>query len=222
MHIQQGHTFKNSTLFPRRMKRKKKAPIIEKKIGFLERNKGILEKVEHYNNNLIPVALVLLLFIIIFELFIHVENQTLEVAIKVADYMVIAIFVIDLAFLAIHSRTTRYFFRHYWLDILAVFPFGLIFTTIERFYRVVLATEQLVISQSIAHEVLEARRELQLAARSEEELAKIGKLGRIIRSISRGFRFITKSRFFTYFKEKRTAARKKFYKNSTSKQDNVY
>ncbi|HLC90790.1 MAG TPA: hypothetical protein VJI15_03400 [Candidatus Nanoarchaeia archaeon] len=200
------------------MKRKRKAPTLEQKNGFLERNKALLEKIERYNDHLIPVALILLLFVIIFELFIHIENHALEVAIKVADYMVIAIFIIDLIFLALHSRTTRYFFRHYWLDILAVFPFGLIFTTLERFYRVVLATEQIVVTQSIAHEVLEARREIQLAARSEEELAKIGKLGRIMRSISRSLRFVTKSKFFTSFEEKRNAARKKFYKPLKSKQ----
>ena len=56
------------------------------------------EKVEHYNSKLIAPALILLLAIIIYDLFIHSENHTLELIVKIADYMVIAVFVIDLIF----------------------------------------------------------------------------------------------------------------------------
>ena len=81
------------------------------------------EKVEKVNSKLIPPALILLLGVIIFELFLHIENHALELAIEIVDYFIIAVFVIDLIFLAIKAKDTKFFFKNYWLDILAIFPF---------------------------------------------------------------------------------------------------
>ncbi|HLC71101.1 MAG TPA: hypothetical protein VJI32_03785, partial [Candidatus Nanoarchaeia archaeon] len=77
------------------------------------------KKVEYYNRRLIPAALIALLIIIAIELFVHIENHTVEISLKILDGIIIAIFVVDLIFLAIHSKNTRFFFRNYWLDILA-------------------------------------------------------------------------------------------------------
>ncbi|MBI2125292.1 hypothetical protein HYV87_05610 [Candidatus Woesearchaeota archaeon] len=144
------------------------------------------EKIEHYNSRLIPFALVLLLGIIIFELFIHVENHSIELAVKIADALVITIFVIDLIFLAHKARSAKFFFKKYWLDILAVFPFVLFFRVIESAYRVALATERLTLGQAILHETVEA-------SKSTKVLAKSGK---IVRIGARILRIITKSRLF--------------------------
>ena len=65
-----------------------------------KRFEEFLEKVEHYNSKLIPPALVVLLGIIIFELFLHVENETVLFLVHFADYCVITVFVIDLIFLS--------------------------------------------------------------------------------------------------------------------------
>ena len=148
---------------------------------------GFWEKVEHYNARLITPALVVLLAIIIFELFIPVENHTIELIVKIADALVIAVFVIDLIFLAKKAKSVKFFFKNYWLDIIAVFPFVLFFRLAESTYRVAIATERLTIGQAILHETVEA-------SKSAKVLAKSGKF---VRMGARILRIVTKSRLFT-------------------------
>lgn len=156
----------------------------------------VFKKIEEYNRKFIPLALVALLVIIVLELFVHVENYTLERTIQILDGIIIAIFVVDLIFLAIHSKNTRFFFRNYWLDILAVFPFALVFTVVEEIYRGITAAERLVVGQALFHEGLEAEKLL-------KEGAKEGKLLKMLRAVPRGLRFITKSHYFEEFRKKR-------------------
>ncbi len=163
------------------------------------------EKVERINTKLIPAALVLLLFIIFYELVLHKPYPHWELAVTIIDYLIITIFVIDLIFLAIKARTTRYFFRHYWLDILAVFPFGLLFKAIEQVFRGIQAAERLVIAQAVLHEALEVEKEARLATRGER-LAKFLRIG------TRGIRFLSKSHFFGVFSRKEQEAKRKVYR----------
>src|SRR3989338_11490566 len=93
------------------------------------------KKIEDYNRKLIPAALILLLVIIVLELFVHIENPIVKIVVQILDGLIIAIFVVDLIFLAIHSKNTRFFFRNYWLDILAIFPFAVVFNVVEEIYR---------------------------------------------------------------------------------------
>lgn len=165
------------------------------------------EKVEHYNNKLIPYALVVLLIVILVELFGDITNLITHLAFQIIDYLVILIFVIDLIFLAIKAKTVSFFFKHYWLDLLAVFPFGLLFEFVSRFYRGVLVTEELLIGQKIVHETVEAEKEL----KGVGYLAKEEKLVRGARIISRALRAVTKSRLFTKFEKKKNEAHKKVY-----------
>ena len=148
------------------------------------------EKVEHYNARLITPALIALLGIIIYELFLHVENHAVELAFKIADALVITIFIIDLIFLAHKARSVKFFFKKYWLDIIAVFPFVLFFSFVNSVYRAVIATERLIIGQAILHETVEA-------TRGARALAEGGKLARGIRIVARVLRLVTKSRLFT-------------------------
>ena len=145
------------------------------------------EKVEHYNAKLIQPALIVLLAVIIFELFIPVENHTIELIVKIADALVIAVFVIDLIFLAKKAKSVKFFFKNYWLDIIAVFPFVLFFKIAESAYRIAIATERLTIGQAILHETVEA-------SKSAKVLAKSGK---VVRMGARILRILTKSRLFT-------------------------
>lgn len=161
------------------------------------------EKVEHYNAKLIAPALIVLLGIIIYELFVHVENPTLELIVKIADALVIAVFVIDLLFLAKKSRSVKFFFKNHWLDIIAIFPFVLFFNLIESAYRVFVATERITLGQALLHETVEAGREAKV-------LTKSGKFARVIRIIARFLRVITKSRMFT----KVSHHRRKKHKNN--------
>src|SRR3989338_7540161 len=125
---------------------------------FFRRHKKRLEIIEHYNSKLIPLAIICLLGIIVIELFIHIENHNIELAVHIVDYIVISIFAIDLFFLALKAKTTSFFFKRYWLDVLAIFPFGLLFKSVERITQGVIATERIVIGQAIAHETIEVKK----------------------------------------------------------------
>lgn len=149
-------------------------------------------KVERWNSRLIVPALILLLVLIIAEIFIHIENALLHLVLTILDYFVIFIFVIDLVFLALKSKNARYFFKNYWLDILAVFPFSLFFSLISTLSRSVEAAERLFVGQALFHESLEA----------EKLIAKEGKLIRLVRIIARGLRALTKMGSFAKFEKK--------------------
>ena len=165
--------------------------------------KEVWIKVEHYNRKLIFPALIVLLGIIIIEIFGHVVDPTFQLFIEITDYIVITIFVIDLIFLAIRSKNARFFFRHYWLDLLAVFPFSLVFKIVEQTYLSAAAAERVFLGQGIVHESLEA----------ERIVAKERKLVRLLRAFPRGLRVIIKSRLFTKF-SKRVQTKKHSKDNS--------
>ncbi|MEK6863192.1 MAG: ion transporter [Nanoarchaeota archaeon] len=159
------------------------------------------EKIEHYNRKLITPALILLLGIIIYELFFHAENQALELAVEITDALVIAVFAIDLVFLAIRSRSAKFFFKNYWLDVLAVFPFVLFFNFINSLYRAIVVTEQLAVGQALLHETVEVGREA-------KGLSKGGKIARFLRIAARILRVVTKSRLFAKIHHRRTKKRR--------------
>ncbi|RME78514.1 hypothetical protein D6774_00920 [Candidatus Woesearchaeota archaeon] len=91
----------------------------------------LLRKLERIVDDLIWPALIVLLVIIIVELgFPHLADKW-ESLIHVADNSIILLFTVDLAFKWYRTRKLKKFLRKYWLDILAVFPFFLLFRTIE-------------------------------------------------------------------------------------------
>ncbi len=163
-----------------------------------------LEKIEHYNAKLITPALIVLLGVIIYELFLHVENHTIELIVKIADALVITIFVIDLIFLAHKAKSVKFFFKKYWLDVIAVFPFVLFFNLVNSIYRAAIATERIVLGQAILHETVEA-------SRGARAFAESGKFVRWIRIVARVIRVVTKSHLF----EKVHHGRRKKHTKST-------
>jgi hypothetical protein len=158
------------------------------------------EKVEHYNAKLIPYALVALGAIIILEIFFTEFAEHYHLYLAIGDYLIIAIFVVDLTFLAIKAKSIKFFFKSYWLDILAVIPLAFMFTVASRIYRAITLAEEITIGQSILHESLELRKGVTVATRSEKFL-------KYIRIGARALRVVTKSRFFSEFKAKHHAAR---------------
>ncbi len=173
------------------------------------------EKVEHGNTKLIPYTLVILLILIIVELFVRIENEALHFAIELIDYLIIAIFVIDLIFLAFRARSTSFFFKHYWLDLLAVFPFSLFFNLVSSVWRGLAALEELLVGQSIFHEILESEKFLE---KESKLVTKGGKLAKFFRILARILRVVIKSRLFQEFAEKHHHARHQLYKKQD--QDN--
>lgn len=156
------------------------------------------KRVEEVNHHLIFPAIIVLLGVIIFELFIHTENETLKLVLEIADYLVIAVFVIDLIFLAIHAKSTKFFFKNYWLDLLAVFPFSLFFGFVGGFYRLFTLSEETVgMGQAIFHEGLEVEK---AAVKAGSPATKVGKG---IRVGARIVRVVSKTRIFTRFHRKK-------------------
>lgn len=170
-------------------------------------NEEFWENVEHYNTKLIPYALVILLGIIIFELFIHVEDEQILLLVHGLDWIVISIFVVDLIFLSRKTKNAKEFFKHYWLDLLAVFPFALLFSLVGRIYQALAATEQLAVGQAIFHESLEAEKGLKAVARGEKTI-KFARAARFIRIGARIVRVISKSRLFSIWKHRKQKRRK--------------
>ena len=166
--------------------------VTKKKV--ISKKEKIIEKTEHIISRLIPYALIVLTIIIILELGFHIENHTVHTILVTLDYIVIGIFVIDLIFIARKCNTAMYFFKNYWLDILAVFPFVLAFNLVNEFYRIFALTKQFKLGQSIIHESLEVRKGVAVAART-------GKIARYIRIGARTLRIITKSKFLKIFKK---------------------
>jgi len=152
------------------------------------------EKVERINHHLIFPAILILLVIIVLELFVHIENEKAVLIIEIADYLVVAVFVIDLIFLAIHAKSTKFFFKNYWLDVLAVFPFSLAFGLVGGIYRLFSVSEEtLTLGQALFHEGLE----------TEKAVSKLGKVSKWVKVGARTVRIFTKTRGFTHFHRKK-------------------
>jgi len=166
---------------------------------------GFWEKVEHYNTRLITPAILILLFVIIMELIPYFEHfaEQYHLLLLLLDYFVIAVFVVDLTFLAIKAKSVKFFFKNYWLDIIAVFPIALAFTLLTKLFKVVATGSKLTVVQAILHESLEARKGIQVATRTE-------KFTKFIRLGVRSIRVITKSRLFSQFDSKHHLAKREW------------
>ncbi|MBT3297293.1 hypothetical protein HN385_00025 [archaeon] len=160
------------------------------------------ERIEKCNAKLIPYALIALTLIIIIEIFFHIENHIVHNIILFLDYLVISIFVIDLIFIAKKCDSKKYFFKNYWLDILAVFPFMLALKFMEGLKLALTVSKDLGVGQAILHESLEIRKGVAIASRT-------GRLAEFLKLGARSTRVLTKSRFFTKIKIKKHNKNKK-------------
>ncbi|MBW2965128.1 ion transporter, partial [Candidatus Woesearchaeota archaeon] len=125
-----------------------------------------------------------------------VEQYHLEIWIIIADYIVISVFVLDLVFKWMRTRHLPKFLRKYWLDILAVFPFFLLFRLFEMFAGVfgTAVSEGTKTAQNILHESLEVEKEGAKIAREAEKFIKegsrVGQEAEKLSKLSRSSRFM--------------------------------
>jgi len=137
-----------------------------------------MHKIEVIVDKAIAPCLVLLLAVIVLELGMHdfVVEHGLQIYIDIADIIIITIFVLDLVFKYLRTRHIPLFLKKYWMDILAVFPFFLMF----RFYELTIGvfspalTEGAEAAQRILHEGVEVEREGVKIAREVEAVVKEG------------------------------------------------
>lgn len=146
-------------------------------------------KVNKVTDKIMPYALVLLIIVIILEFVVHIENHTVHLIVKIADYIIIGIFVIDLISIYFLSPNLKYFFKNSWLDILAVMPFGLFFRLGRSIVRIGQATERIALGQGILHGILKSEKLVVFLARFE-------KFAKFFRFISKGIKKIKNSSFF--------------------------
>jgi len=152
--------------------------------------KEFWRRIEQGNSVLLPYSLILLAGIIIYDLFFHVDNPTGNIIVGILDTIVIIIFVIDLIFLALKTKNAKIFFKRYWLDIIAVFPFYLFFRLFGVFFRTALTAEELFLGQKILHEGVEAEKEVAAVIKTERGV-------KVLRSGVRSIRILSKIHFFS-------------------------
>lgn len=151
----------------------------------------ILHKTEWLVEKSIPYIMVLLAAILAAEFTVGLEHY--EPWVTIADYFIVGIFILDLSFKWTHTKNITTFVKLYWIEILAVFPFYLLF----RVYQDMAALgESVGQAQRIAHEasiiskeseVLREARFLREAQVAEREL---GMIERGIRVVQRSVRLL--------------------------------
>lgn len=141
--------------------------------------------IEWFVDQAIPYLLIVLLILIILEVFYHETAVKYHEVIEIADYAIITFFVADLGFKLYRVRNVPRFLKKYWLEIIAVFPFFLVFRLLERFAGLYFAAQDLVLPQKILHEGVEAEK---LA--KEARLARESRLVKLIRPIARSSRLL--------------------------------
>jgi len=154
--------------------------------------KRIWHKIEVFVDKSIPYALVALLFTIGIHFFFKDIAEQYAFFIDSIDQIVIGIFIIDLVFKYIRSKSMNFFFKHYWLEILAVFPFYVIFRVIEP----LLITTELTTAQSALHTGLEIEKEGSRIVREVGSESRYYRLRRVIRPVLRMPRFLRAIPFF--------------------------
>lgn len=172
-----------------------------------------LHKAEKIIDLLIPYCLIILIIILVMEIGFRnfVEEQNLRIPIDVADYFIIFIFIIDLIFKYVRVRNIPKFFRKYWLEIIAVFPFFLIFRLAELAFGFSEISEGIKTAQSITHSTTEIEKEVALL-RGGEKMLKEGevvvklerstRLSRYVKPLARIPRFLKKVPEMLHFYEK--------------------
>ena len=113
-----------------------------------------LHKIEVIVDKIIPYLVLILLILIIGEFTHYKLIEKNENIILIIDYIVVLFFIFDLSFKYYRVRNAKTFIKRYWLDIIAVFPFFLIFRLVEEviiFFRI---SSELAESQKILHRIM--------------------------------------------------------------------
>ncbi len=155
----------------------------------------LLKKLEHLTDRVIPYLLVLLALILILEFFFKEVAQKYYFFILSADILIVFFFTLDLAFKFNRVRKLKLFLKKYWLDIIAVFPFFLLFRVVEeifvlfrlspelsegqKFFHIGLETEKLAKEEIALREIAELQKETRLAR--TQMLARYFRLPRLIK-----------------------------------------
>lgn len=159
--------------------------------------KRLLELTERFINIGIPILVILLAGIIVLD-FTHGLHKY-EPYVTYFDYFIVAFFTIDLVFKWNKTRDVRRFLRLYWIDVLAVFPFYLVFRVYAFSRELLKIGEEVSEAQKIAHEAVLLReakvaREARLVTEEARVLKEVSPAIRLLRFFQRTLRLF-KGRF---------------------------
>lgn len=150
--------------------------------------KELRQKIEVFIDHIIPYLVVILLILIILELAFNEQVKPYEKYILAMDYSVIGVFCVDLFFKYLKVRKIPEFLKHYWLDLIAIFPFFLFFRIFEQMYQLAILPQLFKEPQALLHESVVLEREGLRLIRAAEETGKASRtriLLRFIRPIQR-------------------------------------
>ena len=91
-----------------------------------------LHKIEVIVDKIIPYLVLILLILIIGEFTHYKLIEDNEDIVLLIDYIIVIFFLIDLSFKYYRVKNFKIFVKKYWLEILAIFPFFLIFRLVEE------------------------------------------------------------------------------------------
>ena len=160
--------------------------------------------IEVFVDKIIPYLVLLLLFIIIGEFAFHDLVNSYRTYVNITDYTILFFFLIDLCFKFYRVRNVKLFFRKYWLEVIAVFPFILVFRMFEELFILLRFTGPIEEGQKIVHTVTEAAR-ISEEQKIIRELSTLEKETRVFRSIEEGTRLSRTSMFLRFFRLPRLA-----------------
>ena len=151
----------------------------------------IYQKIEHIVDKLIPPSLVAILLILILEIGFHEKIKPYITYIEIIDYIIIAIFIADLYFKFHRLKDIKTFIKRHWLEIIAVFPFMLLFRTIENLLKIEVAARELKEAQMVLHETVEVSK-----TTKGIEATRTARALRILRPLLRSPRLLKAITFF--------------------------
>jgi len=169
-----------------------------------------LKRVEKFTDKSIPYWLGLLIILIIVEFFFKEIARDYHTFLVIADYIIVFFFVLDLLFKYDRMRKIKPFIKKYWLEIIAVFPFFLLFRLFEEIAVLFRFTREITEGQKFLHSGLELTK-LAREERALLELAELEKESRLFKEISQGTKFARTQEFFRYFRLPRLVRAVPFY-----------
>ncbi|MBI5871797.1 hypothetical protein HZB88_01805 [archaeon] len=158
--------------------------------------KPLAHKMELFVDRIIPFVIFVLFIIIVVELFFPQTGERYHNIITIADAAIIFIFALDLVFKYIRIRKIPKFIKTCWLDIIAIFPFFLLFRVIERVVILAEISGSIKQFQMLFHEGMEIEKEtakiFEEGGKIVQEAEKVGKTSRV-KSIIRIFKPVSRS-----------------------------
>lgn len=143
--------------------------------------KELMGKIELFIDRIIPHLVFIIFVMLIIELVYYKNIEPYLVYINTTDYFIIFVFWVDLMFKYNKVRVIPLFLRKYWIDLLAVFPFFLVFRLFQSVYSVAIMPQLLSEPQKLIHDTVVLEREGMRLVRAAEKTEKLSRTRLLLR-----------------------------------------